>query len=149
MRRVPGSKEEVFKDQSVGLMEKRRLMKFLMFAGGEFENDPILAGMHIVVHPIVRADRKAGRETQPLPVFLEEAFHLPNTLAQSITYAIAHCSSPAVPILPALVRTRRYLRSVGRYGAGAFLVGQYGGAGEVAQGFCRCVGRLHGTTMLT
>jgi RAB protein geranylgeranyltransferase component A len=44
VRRVPGSKEEVFKDKSVPLVTKRKLMKFLMFAGGEFEADPILAG---------------------------------------------------------------------------------------------------------
>jgi len=44
VRRVPGSKEEVFKDTSIGLVEKRKLMKFLMFAAGDFEADPILAG---------------------------------------------------------------------------------------------------------
>lgn len=42
--RVPGSKEEVFKDKSASLMEKRRLMKFLMFAAGSFEDDPLLSG---------------------------------------------------------------------------------------------------------
>lgn len=44
LRRVPGSKEEVFKDKSASLMEKRRLMKFLMFAGGDFEQDEVLRG---------------------------------------------------------------------------------------------------------
>jgi RAB protein geranylgeranyltransferase component A len=44
LRKVPGSKEEVFKDKSVGLVEKRKLMKFLMFAGGEFEQSDIMAG---------------------------------------------------------------------------------------------------------
>jgi len=43
--RVPGSKEEVFKDKTASLMEKRRLMKFLMFAAGAFEDDPLLNGM--------------------------------------------------------------------------------------------------------
>lgn len=41
------------------------------------------------------------------------------------------------PSLPALQHIRRYLRSAGRYGASPFLVGHYGGIGEVAQGFCR------------
>lgn len=45
LRRVPGSKEAVFKDKSVSLMDKRRLMKFLMFAGGEFEEDDLLKGI--------------------------------------------------------------------------------------------------------
>ena len=44
VRRIPGSKEEVFKDQSIGWVEKRKLMKFLMFAAGDFESDPILTG---------------------------------------------------------------------------------------------------------
>jgi hypothetical protein len=39
--------------------------------------------------------------------------------------------------LPALTRLRSYLRSSGRYGASPFLVGHYGGLGEIAQGFCR------------
>lgn len=34
-------------------------------------------------------------------------------------------------------RVRRYLRSTGRYGPSPFLVGHYGGLGEIAQGFCR------------
>lgn len=34
-------------------------------------------------------------------------------------------------------RIRRYLRSAGRFGPSPFLIGHYGGAGEIAQGFCR------------
>lgn len=75
-------------------------------------------------------------------------------MAESIIYAISHSSGLngalnacptfmkltfADPTLPSLKRTRRYLKSLGRYGSSAFLVGQYGGAGEIAQGFCRCV----------
>ena len=44
LRRVPGSKEAVFKDPSITLADKRRLMKFLMFAGGDFEDDELLQG---------------------------------------------------------------------------------------------------------
>lgn len=39
--------------------------------------------------------------------------------------------------LPAMTRLRSYLRSSGRYGASPFLIGHYGGLGEIAQGFCR------------
>ncbi|CAD6570829.1 MAG: Rab proteins geranylgeranyltransferase component A [Tremellales sp. Tagirdzhanova-0007] len=131
VRRVPGSKEEIFKDKSVGLIEKRKLMKFLMFAAGVFEDDPTLV----------------GKEGLPLPDFLQGEFNLSSDLTQAVTYAIAHASAPTDPTLPALIRTRRYLRSVGRYGAGAFLIGQYGGAGEVAQGFCRACA-VHGGTCI-
>ncbi|XAO23047.1 hypothetical protein I312_101825 [Cryptococcus bacillisporus CA1280] len=120
-RKVPGSKEEIFKDKSVSLMDKRKLMKFFMFAAGEFEHSDILR----------------GKETQPLSDFLQDSFALPTNLALSITYAIAHCTSPEDQTLHALMKTRRYLKSLGRYGSSAFLVGQYGGSGEIAQGFCR------------
>ncbi|WVR03857.1 hypothetical protein IAU60_000855 [Kwoniella sp. DSM 27419] len=132
VKRVPGSKEEVFKDKSVGLLDKRRLMKFLMFAAGEFEDEELLK----------------GKERRSLLSFLQESFSIPSQLAESIAYAIAHCSSPEDESLPALQRTRRYLQSIGRYGAGAFLVGQYGGAGEVAQGFCRACAVFGGTYVL-
>jgi RAB protein geranylgeranyltransferase component A len=45
--------------------------------------------------------------------------------------------TPAEPTLPVLRRLRRYLRSAGRYGSSSFLIGHYGGSGEIAQGFCR------------
>jgi RAB protein geranylgeranyltransferase component A len=82
---------------------------------------------------------EVGKEEGPFPKFLEEAFNLPSNLASQVAYAIAHCSSPMDSTLEALKRTRRYIKSIGRYGSGAFLVGQYGGAGEIAQGFCRYV----------
>jgi RAB protein geranylgeranyltransferase component A len=82
---------------------------------------------------------EVGKEKGPFPKFLEEAFNLPSNLASQVAYAIAHCSSPMDSTLEALKRTRRYIKSIGRYGSGAFLVGQYGGAGEIAQGFCRYV----------
>ncbi|QRW15741.1 Rab proteins geranylgeranyltransferase component A [Rhizoctonia solani] len=55
---------------------------------------------------------------------------------------------PTDQTLPALVRTRTYLRSVGRYGPSPFLIGHYGGAGELAQGFCRTCAVQGGTYVL-
>ncbi|WWC60275.1 uncharacterized protein I303_102843 [Kwoniella dejecticola CBS 10117] len=131
-KRVPGSKEEIFKDKSISLIDKRKLMKFLLFATGEFETDDLLK----------------GKESQPLSQFLSESFSIPPSLSESIVYAISHCSTPDEPTLGALKRTRRYLRSIGRYGNNAFLIGQYGGAGEVAQGFCRACAVFGGTYVL-
>ena len=120
--RVPGSKEEVFKDSSIGLRDKRKLMKYLMWAAGEeYASDEILN----------------GKEDTPFVRFLEDDFGLPKPLAEKVCWAIAHCSMLEDRTAESVERTHRYLRSVGRYGPGAFLVGQYGGAGEVAQGFCR------------
>lgn len=42
----------------------------------------------------------------------------------------------------------RYLLSAGRYGNSPFLIGHYGGAGELAQGFCRVCAVRGGTYIL-
>ncbi|KIP10590.1 hypothetical protein PHLGIDRAFT_22209 [Phlebiopsis gigantea 11061_1 CR5-6] len=118
---VPGNKEDIFKDKQLSLLHKRRLMRFLMFAGGEFEDKPELQ----------------GHEQTPFPTFLKEKFSLDDTAVRAIAYAIAFCASTSDPTLPALHRIRRYLRSTGRYGPSPFLFGHYGGIGEIAQGFCR------------
>ncbi|WWC87849.1 uncharacterized protein L201_002746 [Kwoniella dendrophila CBS 6074] len=131
-RKVPGSKEEIFKDKSISLIDKRKLMKFLLFTAGEFEQDDLLK----------------GKENQPLIQFLQETFSLSSSLSESIIYAISHCTSPQENTLSALQRTRRYLKSIGRYGNNAFLVGQYGGAGEISQGFCRACAVFGGTYVL-
>lgn len=131
-RRVPGSKEDVFKDKSISLPDKRRLMKALMFAGGEFEEDELLKGTSVGAPVLI-----PGREDDPLYEFLTSTYALPARLAEAFTYAVAHAASPDEPARPALERARKYIRSIGRYGPSPFLVGQYGGAGEVAQGFCR------------
>ncbi|KAJ6522786.1 FAD/NAD(P)-binding domain-containing protein [Mycena vulgaris] len=118
---VPGSKEDVFKNKEISLVDKRRLMRFLMFAAGDFEDKKELEG---------HADT-------PFPEYLRTVFALNDEMINAIVYALAYCLSPTDPTLPALHRLRRYLRSAGRYGANPFLVGHYGSAGEIAQGFCR------------
>ncbi|KAJ6544042.1 GDP dissociation inhibitor-domain-containing protein [Mycena capillaripes] len=118
---VPGSKEDIFKNKEISLLDKRRLMRFLMFAAGEFEDKKELEG---------HADT-------PFPDFLKSVFSLNDETTNAIAYALAYCLSPSDPTLPALHRMRRYLRSAGRYGASPFLVGHYGSSGEIAQGFCR------------
>ncbi|KAG9002639.1 Rab proteins geranylgeranyltransferase component A [Tulasnella sp. JGI-2019a] len=121
IRRVPSSKEDVFKDRDMSLIEKRRLMKFLTFAAGQFE----------------QADELRGQESTPFLDFLRTKFSLSVPVSNAIVFAIAHCSSPSDHSLSALNRMRRYLHATGRYGNSPFLIGHYGGAGEVAQGFCR------------
>lgn len=118
---VPGSKEDVFKNKDLSLLEKRRLMRFLMFAAGDFADKPELE----------------GKEETPFIQFLRETFSLDQRTTNALAYALAFCVSASDPTLPALQRVRRYLRSAGRYGASPFLVGHYGGVGEIAQGFCR------------
>lgn len=121
VKAVPGSKEDVFKDKGISLIDKRRLMRFLMFAAGEFEEKKDLQ----------------GQENTPFLEFLQTAFLLNEEIAGIMAYSLAYCVSLSDTTLQALRRIRNYLRSAGRYGASSFLVGHYGGSGEIAQGFCR------------
>ncbi|KAF7301183.1 hypothetical protein MIND_00682800 [Mycena indigotica] len=118
---VPGSKEDVFKSKEISLVEKRRLMRFLQFAAGEFEDKKDLE----------------GHKDTPFPEYLRSVFSLNEEITTAIVYALAYCLTPKDATLPALHRLRRYLRSSGRYGASPFLIGHYGSSGEIAQGFCR------------
>ena len=138
IKQVPGSKEDIFKSKEISLVEKRRLMRFLTFAAGEFEDKKELEGKHGV----------------PFLEFLQTTFSLNEEISSVITYALAFCTSPKgkrplevisriaeldhlEATLPTLLRLRTYLRSTGRYGPSPFLIGHYGGIGDIAQGFCR------------
>ncbi|KAF5349353.1 hypothetical protein D9758_011782 [Tetrapyrgos nigripes] len=132
VRRVPGNKEDIFKNKNISLVDKRRLMRFLMFASGDFEDKNELK----------------GNETTPYVDFLKRVFSLNDEIASTISYALSYCLSPADTTLPALQRLRRYLRSAGRYGSSPFLVGHYGSSGEIAQGFCRAAAVSGGVYIL-
>ncbi|KAJ1308321.1 hypothetical protein OPQ81_004032 [Rhizoctonia solani] len=131
-KNVPANKQDVFRDKAIGLVQKRRLIKFLMFASGEFEGSSELN----------------ERETTPLLEFVQDVFGIDKDLAEALSYAVAFCTDAKDQTLPALLRTRTYLRSVGRYGPSPFLIGHYGGAGELAQGFCRTCAVGGGTFVL-
>jgi len=78
LQNVPGSKEDVFKS-SLSLIEKRRLMRFLIFASGDFEN----------------SKEFQGQEQTPFPEFLQSKFSLTQEMVDAIVYALAFCSSIA------------------------------------------------------
>ncbi|TFY83253.1 hypothetical protein EWM64_g759 [Hericium alpestre] len=121
IKSVPSSKEDIFKAKDMSLVHKRRLMRFLMFASGEFEDKAEFQGQADI----------------PFVEFLRTKFSLEQQTAETIAYALAFCGVPSDPTQPALGRLRDTLRSSGRYGTSPFLVGHYGGLGEIAQGFCR------------
>lgn len=56
---------------------------------------------------------------------------------------------PLEPTLSTLIRLRTYLRSGGRYGPSPFLLGHYGGIGDIAQGFCRAAAVSGGVYILS
>ncbi|KAH7912473.1 FAD/NAD-P-binding domain-containing protein [Hygrophoropsis aurantiaca] len=121
IKSVPQSKEDIFQDKTLTLIYKRRLMRFLMFASGEFE----------------LSNELAEKPDVPFFDFLISTFSLSDEIATVITFAMAYCNFKTDLTLPALRRVRKLLKSVGRYGPSSFLVGYYGGSGEIAQGFCR------------
>ncbi|KAJ3522041.1 hypothetical protein NMY22_g12058 [Coprinellus aureogranulatus] len=147
VKSVPGSKEAVFNNKDISLIEKRRLMRFLTFAGSEFEDKPEIQ----------------GKEQQPFNDFLKSTYQLSDDTITVIVYSLAHCvsargtSSDVViqfvlttvdPTLPALLRLRGYVRGIGRYGPSPFLVGHYGGIGDISQGFCRAAAVSGGVYIL-
>lgn len=148
-RSVPGSKEDIFKSKEISLIEKRRLMRFLTFAAADF----------------VGKKELEGKETMPFPGFLKSVFSLSEEISTVITYSLAFCMSSAgecplqtsvqgfdiviiEPTLPSLQRLQKYLRSGGRYGPSPFLIGHYGGIGDIAQGFCRAAAVSGGVYIL-
>lgn len=73
---VPQSKESIFQDRSIPLVEKRRLMRFLVFASGEFEKSPELE----------------GKEDTSFDHFLRESFSLSEEISQVIMFSLASCN---------------------------------------------------------
>ncbi|TDL14315.1 FAD/NAD(P)-binding domain-containing protein [Rickenella mellea] len=132
LKTIPGSKEAIFKSKDISLVDKRRLMRFLLFASGDFES----------------AKELEGRSEMPFIEFLEEVFFLNQDLAGTVANALALCTSPKEHTILALQRTRQYLRSSGKYGPSPFLIGHYGGLGELAQGYCRTCAVSGGTYIL-
>lgn len=58
-------------------------------------------------------------------------------LRDTILYAAALSTSTAGKTASALLRLRKYIRAAGRFGRSSFLLPEYGGIGELIQGFCR------------
>ena len=85
---VPSGKEDIFKSKTLSLVEKRRLMRFLLFAGSDFEGKPEIQ----------------GHEATPFLPFLRDVFSLDEKSSRAITYALAFCTSAK-----GILRSLRYL----------------------------------------
>ncbi|KAJ3190383.1 hypothetical protein HDU85_000679 [Gaertneriomyces sp. JEL0708] len=132
--RVPGSKEDVFMNDTVNLIDKRRLMKFLSFAA-EYD-----------AHPDVY---EAYREL-PYRDFLQTQKLNPRLIA-FILHTIALVASDeasSVSTPTGLQLTQKHLQSLGRWGKTAFLVALYGAGSELIQAFCRLCAVYGGTYIL-
>jgi Rab proteins geranylgeranyltransferase component A len=77
VRSVPESKEHIFKNKDISLLDKRRLMRFLTFAASDFEGQ-----VEII-----------GKEDVPFDEFLGDVFSLNREAVEAITFALTYCSS--------------------------------------------------------
>ncbi|RKP06942.1 GDP dissociation inhibitor-domain-containing protein [Thamnocephalis sphaerospora] len=133
LERVPSSKEAVFSSKTLTLVEKRKLMKFLMFAGAYTGDETALDGF---------AER-------PYADYLAERFGLAPRLAAAIEHAVT-LKPPlqtGVTTHQGITYTRDYLRSFGRFGPSSLLCTVYGGS-EIVQAFCRVCAVFGGTYIL-
>ncbi|KAK4056489.1 hypothetical protein OIO90_002336 [Microbotryomycetes sp. JL221] len=69
--------------------------------------------------------------------YLSQQFKLSNDIIDSLAYALCLASSPDDPALPAMQRLRILIHSIGRFGPSPYLVGHYGGAGDLVGAFSR------------
>lgn len=146
LRSVPSSKEDIFKDKSLSLADKRRLMKLLQQAAPKQQSPTERDGSTDVQNSNTAHNDLSGTFYDYLisrngPGFSER-------LASDVAYGVALCASRDESAVSAMHRIQRHIVSVGRYGNSAYLVGQYGGAGEMAQCYCRASAVQGGTFVL-
>ncbi|PWN35996.1 FAD/NAD(P)-binding domain-containing protein [Meira miltonrushii] len=149
LRTVPSSKEDIFKDKTLSLVDKRRLMKLLQQAAPKAPTEESTS------EETAESSNTASTSTIDQ---LKGSFydHLTSSdgpgfsarLASDVAYGVALCASPNESASAAMHRIQRHIVSVGRYGNSAYLVGQYGGAGEMAQCFSRASAVQGGTFVL-
>lgn len=75
---------------------------------------------------------------KPFIDYLKSDQGLSSSLSSALAYGVALSGSSKESTSEAVSKMQTRLRSMGKYGQGAYLIGQYGGAGELAQGYCRC-----------
>ncbi|KAK9470628.1 GDP dissociation inhibitor-domain-containing protein [Dipodascopsis tothii] len=119
--KVPGTKEDIFTSQTLTLLTKRSLMRFIKFVA-EYETSP-------AVWTPYRA--------RSISTFLAEKFRLEPPQIVELVHSIGLCVSPDVPTEDALAKIKRYLVSMQVFGNFPAVYSMYGTAGELAQGFCR------------
>ncbi|KAK4055794.1 hypothetical protein OIV83_000341 [Microbotryomycetes sp. JL201] len=105
--RVPSSKSDVFNDPSLSLVEKRRLTKLLLFAAGD---EPL-------------GQSAALSDDSTLLQYLSQHYSLTEKVIPALAYALCLASTPHGKAIS--------------YGPSPYLVGHYGGAGDLVGGFSR------------
>ena len=134
LKRIPGSREDVFADNTIDLRAKRSLMKFLKFI-----TDP---------EAFMQAIETSGHTS--LEDFLSQEFNISLDL-QPILHALTLSSMPASQTKTsfALPRILRHLSSIGVFGPGfGAVIPKWGGLAELTQVGCRACAVGGGIYML-
>ncbi|XP_052274628.1 rab proteins geranylgeranyltransferase component A-like isoform X4 [Dreissena polymorpha] len=118
VEKVPCSRSDVFSSQSVSMLEKRMLMKFIQFCL-DYENKMEELG-DVLDAPFT--DFLASRNLTP-------------TIQHYVQHAIA-MATESMATRQGLLQMKKFLKSLGRYGNTPFLWSLYG-SGEMPQSFCR------------
>lgn len=133
--KVPATPEEALKSPLMGLFEKRRFRKFLLYTDQYKEDDP---------------NTHEGRDLKTMTMRqLYEAFGLCPDTHQFISHAMAlqldekHMDLPALPTVKEL---QTYCYSLSRYGTSPYIYPLYG-LGGLPEGFSR-ICAIHGGTFM-
>ncbi|KAJ3025220.1 UNVERIFIED_CONTAM: Rab proteins geranylgeranyltransferase component A [Siphonaria sp. JEL0065] len=143
---VPCSKEDIFKNESIGLLEKRRLMKLL----SQFVDASAATTTTNNDGEIGTVEQVDAEELSPFAEFLEKQGLLPKSRAilfNAIGLFLNKHDVQRVTKKEGIAAVKQYLGSIGRFGATPFLSGVYGTSSEVSQAFCR-VCAVHGGTYI-
>ncbi|KAI8899181.1 GDP dissociation inhibitor-domain-containing protein, partial [Globomyces pollinis-pini] len=120
IEKVPKSKEDVFQDDSISLIDKRRLMKFFNFVlefdpSGETKNQ--LFWDHLI-----------SLKINP---------KLATIIISSIALKLNVSDLQTISLKTGIEAMKQHLNSFGRFGSGALLTANYGTGSELCQAFCR------------
>lgn len=119
--KLSNSKQEIFTNDTLPLMTKRNLMKFLKFVLS-WEQQPEIWEPY---------------KDRSLADLLAEKFKLERPQIFELIFSIGLCYNTGAKIPESFQRIRRFLISFDVYGPFPVLYSKYGGAGEISQGFCR------------
>lgn len=127
--KMSNTKQDIFTNQTLSLITKRSLMKFLKFAIDWEKNNELWESY-----------RK-----KPIEEFLNDQFKLEKPQIYELIFSIGLCNDLKINTHDALLRIKRYLVSFDVYGNFPVMYSKFGGAGEISQGFCRSAA-VAGTT---
>ncbi|EEH06323.1 rab proteins geranylgeranyltransferase component A [Histoplasma capsulatum G186AR] len=128
LNRVPGSREDVFANDSMSNKSKRALIKLLR---------------HLAQQSLDDGDADGGEDSDldvvPFTQYLESKFHIPSDLHGPFTsLSLSPRSWDETSARYAVERIKRHLGSIGVFGVGfGALLAKWGGGAEISQVGCR------------